>query len=135
MFKLSAWEEGYAYALMKLGWDPAKVRQLIAANRAGVEAAHAKTVQRAAFGVPKDEVVGVKQMMENRPTSALPTMLVGHVGSTRMHPLTGQPIHSRVEQDVLKQLGYSRGQAYAPPKVPAAAKPSETRTALMAAGF
>lgn len=127
MFKLSAWEEGYAYALMKLGWDPAKVRALIAQNKAGVAAAHAKNVQRAASGV--------QQAMATRPIGALPSAMAGSTGSTRMHPLTGQPMHSQVEQDVLKQLGYSRGQAYAPPKVPAAAKPSETRTALMAAGF
>lgn len=132
--KLSAWEEGYAAALIKLGWDPNKVRQLIAQNKAGVAAAHAKTVQRASFGDKK--LPGIKDTMANRPDSHLPSALIGHgVGSTRLHPITKQPIHSQVEQDVLKNLGYSRSQAYAPPKVPAAAKPSETRTALMAAGF
>lgn len=127
MWKSAAWIEGYGAALIKLGWDPQKVMQIKKMIQQSTQGAHAKNVARA--------TEGVRGAMSTRPTSALPSAMAGSTGSTRMHPLTGKPMHSQVEQDVLKNLGYSRGQAYAPPKTPAAAKPSETSTALMAAGF
>ena len=48
---MSAWLDGYSAALIKLGWDPARVQQLIAEQRASVAKAHAMnaagTAQRA----------------------------------------------------------------------------------------
>lgn len=128
MNKYAAWIEGYCEALLKLGvFDPKRVMQIKQMLAKEVPAAHAKNVARA--------TEGVRGAMATRPTSALPSAMAGSTGSTRMHPLTGQPMHSRVEQDVLKNLGYSRGQAYMPPKVPAAARRSETGSSLRAAGF
>lgn len=117
MFKLSAWEEGYAYALMKLGWDPAKVRQLIAQNRAGVEKARAlyaaKAPQRAqqlAAGSPL-----IQQMAAEFKMSPV-EMAQANLGMRAPGMAPPVPVSEKIHK--------------------AMTGPSpETRTALMAAGF